>query len=307
MYVVSELVFRIALHRVLFIKKLDSMETPSTQNKEEKKEASHSSLVHSKRIHGALSIVLILLAAFLFAETIKSFKEYRYVGGGIAPSNAISVSGEGEVFAVPDTAEFTFSIQEEAETAAEVQATTTKKANDVVKALVEKGIKEEDIKTTNYSLSPKYEWKTAETCLRYPCEKNRVQVGFSINQSMRVKVHDLDRAGELLELVTDKGVASVSGLNFTVADEDSLRADARKQAIDEAREKAEKLAEDLGVSLVRIVGFSESGQQGYPMYARAEMMESSKALGLGGGDMTPNVPAGENKIVSNVHIRYEIR
>jgi uncharacterized protein YggE len=284
------------------------METSKNQTNEKTEVTHHSSLVHSKRIHGTLSIVLILLAAFLFAETIKSFKEYRYVGGGIAPSNAITVAGEGEVFAVPDTAEFTFTVIEEAPTAAEVQETATKKANEAVKALVEKGVEEKDIKTINYNLSPKYEWRETTNCLRYPCDRNRVQVGFTLNQSMRVKVNDLDRAGELLELVTSKGVSSVSGLNFTIADEDGLRADARKQAIDEARQKAEKLAEDLGVSLVRIVGFSESGQEGYPMYARFEMMESSEALGLGGGgDVAPTVPAGENKIISNVHITYEIR
>lgn len=279
------------------------MENQITKTTEE---ASAGTLMHNKRIQKALSLTLIFLAAFLFAETIKTLKEYQYVGGGIAPSNAITVSGSGEVFAVPDTAEFSFTILEEALTSKEVQETATSKANDAIKALVDLGIEEKDIKTIAYNLSPKYEWKADATCLRYPCPQTQHQVGFELNQTVLVKVRELDRAGEMLELVTGKGVSSVSGLNFTIADEDNLKADARKQAIDDARAKAEKLANDLGVSLVRIVGFYEGGDTSPMMYARSEMSDS---VGFGVSEMkaAPNVPAGENRVVSDVSITYEIR
>ncbi|KKS35373.1 MAG: 26 kDa periplasmic immunogenic protein [Parcubacteria group bacterium GW2011_GWD2_42_14] len=280
------------------------MDTTTTKTTEG---VTSESLLLSRRIHGALALVLILLAAFLFAETIKSLKEYRFIGGGIAPSNAITVSGEGEVFAVPDTAEFSFTVLETAATSAEVQGAATTKANDAIKALVDLGIEEKDIKTVAYDLYPKYEWKTNTTCVRFPCEQNQVQVGFELNQTVQVKVRAIDRAGEMLEAVTGKGVSSVSGLTFTVADEDGIQADARKQAIDDARAKAEKLASDLGVSLVRIVGFSEGGDVPPVMFAR----DSAQSLGMGGAEemmkSSVNVPTGENRVVSNVNITYEIR
>ncbi len=279
------------------------MEISETKTDDVKSVACHT--VGSKRIYGTLSLVLILLAAFLFAETIKSLKEYRYVGGGVAPSNTITVSGEGEEFAVPDTAEFTFSIMEESVTAGEVQDAAKVKANDAIKALVDQGIEEEDIKTIAYSLRPKYEWKADPACVRYNCEKSRVQVGFELNQNVRVKVREIDRAGEMLELVTSKGVSSISGLTFTIADEDSVMADARKQAIDEARAKAEKLADDLGVSLVRIVGFSE-GRQGQSYLHDMNEMKTFGAVSME-SNSTVTVPAGENRVVSNVNITYEIR
>ncbi len=265
-----------------------------------------SSIAPGARVYTTLSIVLILLAAFLFAETIKSFKEYRYIGGGIAPSNAITVSGEGEVFAVPDTAEFTYTVMEEADTASEVQDLAKTKANAIVKSLVENGVEDADIKTINYNLSPKYEWKKAETCLTYNCPQNREQVGFTITLTDRVKVKDLDRAGELLELVTSQEVSSVSGLTFTIADEDALREDARKQAIDEARAKAEKLAGDLGVSLVRIVGFSEGSDYAPVALYRSAVMYDM-AAGAGDLEESVSVQPGENKVTSNVNITYEIR
>lgn len=276
------------------------------ENTSERADKTNIVFLQNKRVLNSLSFALVLLSVFLFAQTIKSLKEYKYVGGGVASTNVINVSGEGEAFAVPDTAEFTFTILEEAKTAAEVQDLATKKANAIIKALVDSGVEEKDIKTTAYNIQPKYEWKATKNCLRYPCEKNRTQVGFSINQSMRVKVRKLDDAGKKLEIVTSKNVSSVSGLTFTIADEDDVMAEARKQAIDEARKKAEVLADDLGVSLVRIVGFSESGNN----YEPVRFMSMNKDVAfdeMSVSGASPAVPSGENRIVSNVNITYEIR
>jgi uncharacterized protein YggE len=262
-------------------------------------------LAHSSRLHGTVVLVLVLLAAFLAAQTFKSVKEIGYVGGGIAPTNAISVSGTGEVFAVPDTAEFTFTVMEKGDTVSAVQDAATKKANDALDALKQSGVQEKDIKTVAYELQPTYEWQPV-TCVRFPCDRKQVQTGFSLTQSVRVKVHDLDKAGELLQTVTSKGVQSVSSLTFTIADEEAVRADARKQAIDQARTKADTLASDLGVSLVRIVGFSENGN--YPiMYASDAMKAAPAAMGVAESAPVPSIPAGQNRITSDVTITYEIR
>ena len=266
--------------------------------------AGQETLSTNKRIQSAAVLVLILLGAFLFASTINALKEYRYIGGGIMPTNTVTVSGEGEVFAVPDTAEFTFTIIEEGTTVGEVQDAASEKAGRAITALKEAGIEEKDIKTLSYDLRPKYEWQPV-VCVRFPCERTQVQVGFTLNQSVRVKVRDIDTAGDMLALVTDAAVQSVSSLSFTVADEDGLKAEARKLAIDEAQEKADRLAQDLGVTLVRVVGFNEDHY--WPMYGMRSQVE---AIGLGDADMVaaaPVLPVGENRVTSNVHITYEIR
>lgn len=281
------------------------MENTTTHTPEGEKQ-SQTSLLHSARIHGSLALVLILLAAFLFAQTINALKEYKYIGGGISPSNAITVAGEGEVFAVPDTAEFTFSIIEEGATATEVQERATTKTNDILAVLKEQGVEEKDVKTLSYMVAPKYEWQPLNCPGYYPCERKQVQIGFTLDQSVQVKVRDMGKAGELVTLTTDKGAKSVSGVSFTVADEDAAQASARKLAIDEARAKAEKLATDLGVNLVRIVGFYEE-QGGMPI----PYMAMSSKVGMGGDAVEESVPAvlpaGENQFKSRVNITYEIR
>jgi uncharacterized protein YggE len=100
-------------------------------------------------------------------------------------------------------------------------------------------------------------------------------------------------------------VSNVSSLSFTIADEGGVQADARKLAIDEAQEKAEKLASDLGVQLVRIIGFHEEGG-GQPMPFMRAMAMDMEEVGMG-GSMEATIPAGENQIVSRVSITYEIR
>jgi len=95
----------------------------------------------------------------------------------------------------------------------------------------------------------------------------------------------------------------MQGPNFAIDDEDGLKAEARKIAIEKARAKAEVLARDLGVSLVRVVSFSEGGY--YPMYSRATSVGMEK--GIGDDSSMPEIPHGEENITSSVTVTYEIR
>ena len=101
-------------------------------------------------------------------------------------------------------------------------------------------------------------------------------------------------------------VQNVSGLNFQVDKEENYKKEARRQAIMKARADAETLAHDLGVTLVRVINYSESGYYP-PIYYKG--METMMADGGRGGleAPSPEVPVGENKITSSVTITYEIR
>ncbi|MDO8552886.1 MAG: SIMPL domain-containing protein [bacterium] len=254
----------------------------------------------------AAAWALGFLALFLLVSTITELKGLRYIGSGVSASNTISVSGEGEVFAVPDTATFSVTVLEKAKEVKDAQDAATKKVNDIIAYLKQGGIEEKDIKTTDYNINPDYEWKQSACPQGVFCPPgNQVLVGFQVSQTLSVKVRDTKKAGDLLSGVGSRGATQVSGLSFTIDDEDALKAQARDKAIAEAKEKAKALAKSLGVSLVRVVGFSESGAGGPIYYAKAAM-----SLGRGGAEdasVAPEIPVGENKIVSNVNIVYEIR
>ena len=102
-----------------------------------------------------------------------------------------------------------------------------------------------------------------------PPQKQTIS-GYEVTQTVSVKVTDITKAGTLLAGVGTRGVSDVSGLTFTVADQDALDAQARDKAIADAQSKAKDLASALGVSLIRVTGFSENrGGVPMPMYAMA--------------------------------------
>ncbi len=255
-----------------------------------------------RRITQALFSVLILLAIFLAAKTISEIKGYAFIGGGVPVSNTVTVSGTGEVFAVPDIATFTLSVVEQKLTVDEAQTVATNKINAIFAYLKENNIADTDIKTVNYSVNPLYEYRQ-EACTSMRCPPGKsVLTGYEVNQTLSVKVRNTKNAGTLLSGVGKLGVSNVSGLSFTIDDEDTLQAQARKVAIADAKEKAEQLAKDLDVRLVRIINFNEQGGP-YPIY-----YAGVEAYGKGGDvSSVPQTPAGENKITSIVNITYEIR
>jgi len=95
-----------------------------------------------RRVKRMLVLVLLVLAVFLIVKTINTVKEYRFIGGGVSATNTITVSGEGEVFAVPDIAEFSFSVVEEKKTVADAQEIAAQRINSIIAFLDERDVKE---------------------------------------------------------------------------------------------------------------------------------------------------------------------
>ncbi|MFA7309925.1 MAG: SIMPL domain-containing protein [Candidatus Paceibacterota bacterium] len=259
----------------------------------------------TERVRAFVVVTLSALTLFLIVGAIGGLKSYRYIGSGVAASNTINVSGEGEVFAVPDTATFSVSVIETAKDVTTAQTAAVKKGNDIVAYLKSQGINEKDIQTTDYSVNPQYEYTQGVCPSSGYCPPGRqVLTGFQVSETLTVKVRDTTKAGTLLSGVGTRGASNVSGLSFTIADEDLLKAQARDKAIAQAKAKAEVLAKSLGVNIVRVVGFNENdGDRIY--YAK------TMALGMGGADSAaapaPEIQTGQNKITSNVNITYEIR
>ncbi len=260
------------------------------------------------KLYKTLAILAIVVAVLVVAMIITEIKGYRFIGGGVAATNTISVSGEGEVFAPPDIATISFSVREEAGRVSEAQDKVSTKVKEALAGIRKAGVADKDIKTENYSSYPKYEWRekaSNQICVNGYCPPSgkQVIVGYEVSQSVSIKVRNLESVNSLVEGLANAGVTEMQGPNFAIDKEDDLKALARKQAIDKARAKAESLASDLGVTLVRVVSFSEG--QNYPMYGR-EVFMTAKA-DFGASVPAPEIPQGQNKITSNVSVTYEIR
>lgn len=256
----------------------------------------YESLLNDARIgRGALAL-LIVATLFLAAKFMVEVKSYAYVGTGTQASNTIYVTGEGEVFAVPDVAGIQFSVRYEGKTVADAQKVVSEKIDAALKFLKQQGVDEKDIKTISFNAYPQYQYG--------PKTGVRTLTGYEVFQSVNVKVRDTDKAGGILDGLAKAGITDLAGPDFAIDDDTKLQEEARKIAIADARAKAEVLARDLGVELVRVVSFTEA-QGGYGYYGKNELQAAN---GMGSADaVVPQLPAGENRIVSNVTVTYEIR
>lgn len=259
---------------------------------------------HCRGLIRAGTTVLLVLAFFLALKSVNAVVSYQYIGQDVEPQRTVQVSGEGEVFAIPDTATFRATVVEEAESADAAQDAASERMSEAIDVIKEAGVAEKDIKTVSYRSNPRYEYESSRSIPRPP-RGDRTLVGYEVRHTIEVKVEERDKAGEIIGSLSDIGVQQVSNVQMTIDDTDELKADAREKAIADAKTKAARLAEDLGVDLERVVSFNESGGD----IPRPYMMEAAARGGKGGGDdsaPTP-LPAGESKITSNVTITYEIR
>ncbi len=244
----------------------------------------------------------ILLGLFLVVISIKELKSIAYVGKDTTVVSSISVNGKGETISIPDIATFSFSVTENAKTVKEAQDKATTRTSTAIDAVKKGGVDQKDIKTLAYNITPHYDYQQIY-CITTPCPQGKnVLSGYDVSQTIQVKVRDLSKAGDIFGSIGDVGVQNVDSLAFSIDNIDEVRATARANAIANAQVKAKKIASDLGVTLVRITSFSDDSSNISYGYAPMAMdMAMTKSAGA------PQIPAGEQKITSNVVITYEIR
>ncbi len=265
-----------------------------------------------KNLYKATFVLLVVLSA-LFA--VKIFSEVKTYRNSNLNYNSITLSGHGEVSAVPDIANVTFTIHKDAKTVKEAQEAVALVEKSALDSLESNQVDEKDIKTLSASFNPKYDYQqklcpqmmgvNGVSSPSYYCGGGKqVLTGYEAYENVSVKVRDVDTAGKIMQDLGTLGVTDLNGPNFSIDDEDDLKAEARKAAIEDAREKAKVLAHDLGVSLGDVVNFSEDGVYPVPMYyGRDSMM----AEGANMKSAPAQLPKGENTISSDVSITYEIR
>lgn len=207
---------------------------------------------------------------------------------------SITVTGEGKVSAAPDIASLSFGVTTGRRTTAKEAISMLSTRMQAIMAAVEAaGIEEKDIASEQFSLSPEYSW-TAE---------RQTIIGYTANQMLRVKVRDLDKVSDVLAAATGAGANQAGDVNFMIDEPEEARAAAREEAIAQAKEKAEVIAKQLGLRLTKITGYNEDGGGYYPpspYLMRAEAMSD-------GAQANVPLPAGEQDVMVNVSLTYELR
>lgn len=241
-----------------------------------------------KPIHYSIVLVAALLAVFL---AVKSYVTLNPRPLPLAQAT-VTVSGEGEAVGIPDIATITFSVIEQSDTVVSVTEASNATMANVVAVLKGAGIADEDIQTSSYNLSPRYDYTKIS--------RGEI-VGYQITQSVTVKVRQLDTIGAVIDVVTQAGINDVSSPYFEIDDPDQVKTEARAEAFTKAQAKAESLADAAGVQLGDIVTFSEDSPSYYPSYNSYAFGAEEKAL-----DTAAVIEPGSQEFTVTVSVTYAL-
>lgn len=231
-------------------------------------------------VGAAVAIVIAVYYGVLTKQTLR------------APvGSQIMMSAVGRATAAPDIAQIGFSIVTTGKEAAKVQEDNDKKMAKVIDFLKSKGVTEADIKTANYNLYPQYNYNTGE--------QPPPITGYTLNQSVTAKIRNLESVSGIIGSLTSQGVNQIDNVSYSIDDPDSVKAEARQEAVAKARAKAEELAQRLGVRLGRVVGFSENDYSDPGVYPRYD-------AGFGGGGASPVQP-GTQDVEVQVTLTFELK
>src|SRR5690349_4645185 len=190
------------------------------------------------RVGSALVLVTVFAAAPLRAQAVAAPQEPQVVA-----------SGEGTAQAAPDRAWISVSGESRAPSPREAQRRTAELMRPVLDSLRMARVPDEAVRTTGYDLQQEFDFTNGK----------RVSRGYVARNSIEVRVDDVGRVGELLEVVVAQGATSVSGLRFDVKDEGKLEREAVRRAVTNARLKAEAAAAGAGRAVDRLVRIDEAG------------------------------------------------
>src|SRR5262245_18125861 len=191
----------------------------------------------------ALFVGIVIVAAMVAAPASAALADQT------VPPPSVSVTGEGTVTAQPDIANLTLGVDVFHPSLRQAEDEAAQRMNAVVDKLSSLGIAKEDIKTVSFSISPEYD---------YPQQGTPTLRGFRVTNLVSVKIRDVARVGELADAVIGEGATTIQGLSFDLSDPSAARDQARAQAMQDARHKAEQLASAAGVTLGKPISISES-------------------------------------------------
>lgn len=237
------------------------------------------------------SVVLFFIGLFAFTKLVGPIP-FTVSSVVTQKTDVFTVQGEGKSTVKPDIAYATAGFTTTAPTVKQAQGDLNTNINRVSDAIKKLGVDAKDIRTSNYSIYPTYDYKATP----------RRITGYSASSSLRIKVRALDRVNDIVDAATANGANEVGGISFDVEDKSKAENMAREEAIAEAKKKADVASKAAGFSLGRIINYSENF--GGPGPVRYDM---KAARPMSGGGTETNIETGSAEITVSVMLSYEIR
>ncbi len=206
--------------------------------------------------------ILLGIGLILFAATLYIYSPTR------SKYTRITVAADAQTKTAPDTALITFAVVTQAKDALAAQQENAKRS-EAVKLAVEAvtNNSQAEIKTSNYNLSPDYDYSGAQTKIS----------SYDVTNSVTISIRDLNLVGNVIDAATKAGANSVEGVNFVIGDNSPKQGDALALATAQAMAKAEAIAKSLNGRIVRVV---ETYEGGVPLLPSSSDVSSNAAANM---------------------------
>lgn len=234
---------------------------------------------------------LVLAAALL----VFNWSAPRLVGAQAAGDgmNSISVSGSGEAMGTPDMAYISLGV----DYTDAVAGTAIEQANSRMRAIIEAlkaaEVAEADIQTASYNVFPQYNY-----------DQNGNPTGpatFRVQNTLNVTVREIGRAGELIDVALGAGANTVNSLSYGFSDSKALESQARQQAVEDARARAQELADLFGVTLGEPIMIAETIGGNMPLPLAYNRMDIAQA-----GGVAPQITPGQMSVSVSISVSFAI-
>lgn len=248
----------------------------------------------SKCFTMSISVLASVAALFLCVWTVEKVIEIRqfktYPPSGVI-QHTITLTALGKTTVSPDVAEIELSVVTEGASPQNIQQSNTQKMNDIINYLKTSKIDPKDMKTSAYSLYPKYQYDKWESTIS----------GYSVTQTLRVKVRDISALGNIVEGASVRGANQVGSIKFSVDDPDKFKNEARADAFKNLREKASDITAISGAKIGKMISYSESEEGGVanPIY---DGMKAAPAA-----PVVPDIQQGSEDVSLTVSAVFELK
>ena len=205
-----------------------------------------------------------------------------------ADPRTIAMTGHGEIRGVPDMAQVTAGVTTTAPTAAQALSANSNRMKGVFAALEKMGVREKNIQTANFIVSPQYTNGDNNVPRRL--------TGYQVNNDVTVRLEDVGKLGSALDALVAAGANQINGVSFSIQNNVPLLEKARADAVADARTRAQTYAKAAGVTLGPILSISEGSGEAppRPMYRVAAMAADTR------------IAPGEQSVTAEVTLVWEI-
>lgn len=214
-------------------------------------------------------------------------------GTTVMADSEITVSGNGEALVPADTAIISLGVSAVNADVLKAQATVNEAIDSIRSALLEDGIPKEDINTGYINIYAMYDYQNDQEEL----------TSYNANSTLAIRTTEMERVGEIIDIAFGAGANTLNGISFSAKDTEEAEKEALKQAVEDAKGKAEILAEASGLRITGIESINEGGT--YSFDRGVENNFAMKEMETAAADVAGTyVQSAKLTVTANITITY---